>query len=150
MNFADDGTPNQYKDRKFKIKAEDLTSKSRNWIRKRRVKKKIKKTEELIFAAEDQALRKHIIKARNEKQNVSPNCRMCGSHDETVQHTLCSCSKRAQCKKRHAVTNGKSRNVVENEEVKLLWNLTIQADREIHHRNQTLKYSKRRQVRRLL
>lgn len=39
-------------------------------------------------------------------------------------------------------------NVVENEEVKLLWNFTIQADREIHHRNQTLKYSKRRQVRR--
>ena len=104
MNVADDETPNQYKDRKFKIRAEDLTSTSWNWIRTGEVKKKKKKknkTEALIFAAEDQALRTNIIKAWNEKQNVSPKCRMCGSHDETVQHTLCSCSKLAQCKKRH-------------------------------------------------
>lgn len=59
------------------------------------------KTGELIFVAEDQTLRTNFIKAWNEKQNVSPKCTMCGSHDETVQHTLCSCSKLAQCKKRH-------------------------------------------------
>ena len=44
----------------------------------------------------------------------------------------------------------KAENVVENEEVRLLWNFLIQADREIHHRNQRMKYSKRRQVGRLL
>ena len=43
MNVADDETPNQYKDRKFKIRAEDLTSKSWNWIRTGEVKKKNKK-----------------------------------------------------------------------------------------------------------
>ena len=42
MNVADDETPNQYKDRKFKIRAEDLTSKSWNWIRTGEVKKKKK------------------------------------------------------------------------------------------------------------
>ena len=105
MNVADDETPNQYKDRKFKIKAEDLTSKSWNWIRtgelnkkKKRKKKKRTTEEELIFAAEDQALRTNIIQSWNEKQNVSPKCRMSGSHDKTVQHILCGCSKLVQCK----------------------------------------------------
>lgn len=39
----------------------------------RRVEKE--KKEELIFAAEDKALGTNIIKAWNEKQNVSPKCR---------------------------------------------------------------------------
>ena len=43
MNVADDETPNQYKDRKFKIKAEDLTSKSWNWIRTEELNKKKKR-----------------------------------------------------------------------------------------------------------
>ena len=43
MNVADDETPNQFKDRKFKIKAEDLTSKSWNWIRTGELNKKRKK-----------------------------------------------------------------------------------------------------------
>ena len=83
---------------------------------------------------------------------------MCDSHDETVQHILCSCHKLAQteCKKRHDVVGRvihlelckeygvecsdkwyehSPKSIEENEEVKLLWDLTIQTDREIHHRS---------------
>jgi len=41
-------------------------------------------------------LRSNAVKARIENQNVSSKCRMCGSHDEIVQHILCSCPKLAQ------------------------------------------------------
>ena len=82
---------------------------------------------------------------------------MCGSHDETVQHNLCSCPKLAQTeyKKRHDVVGRvihwevceeygvecidkwyehSPKSVEESEEVKLLWDFTIQTDREIQHR----------------
>ena len=74
-----------------------------------------------------------------------------------MQHILCSCPKLAQTeyKKRHDVvgrvihselskeygvecsdkwSEHSPKSVEENEEVKLLWDLTIQTDREIHHR----------------
>ena len=84
----------------FKKETSDLSGVSWNWIRTCELKKG---TEGLIFAAQDQALRSNAVKARIEKQNVSSKCRMCGSHDETVQHILCSCPKLAQTeyKKRH-------------------------------------------------
>ena len=84
----------------FKTEKEDLSGVSWNWIRTGELKK-----EGLIFAAQDQALRTNAIKAKIENQNVSSKCRMCASHDETVQHILCSCPKLAQTeyKKRHDV-----------------------------------------------
>ena len=87
---------------KFKRETEDLSGVSWNWIRTGELKKE---TEGLIFAAQDQALRTNAMKARIKNQNVSSKCRMCGSHDETVQHILCSCPKPAQTeyKKRHDV-----------------------------------------------
>ena len=83
---------------------------------------------------------------------------MCGSHDETVQHILCSFPKLAhtEYKKRHDVVGRvihwevckeygvecsdkwyehSPKSVEENEEVKLLWDFTIQTDREIHNRS---------------
>lgn len=109
-------TPKEYKERmkrkrtedwsgkqlhgKFKKETSHLSGVSWNWIRTGELKKE---TEGLIFAAQDQALRSNAVKARIEKQNVSSKCRMCGSHDETVQHILCSCPKLVQTeyKKRH-------------------------------------------------
>lgn len=83
-------------------RADDLSGVSWEWIRTGELKKE---TEGLIFAAQDQALRTNAVKARIENQNVSSKCRMCGSHDETVQHILCSCPKVAltEYKKRHDV-----------------------------------------------
>ena len=115
-----------------------------------------KETEGFIFAAQDQAIRTNV-KVGIEKQNASATCRMCGNHDERVQHILCSCSKLAQVeyKKRYETLGqvvhwelcGKysidysdkwyehvPRKVEENEEVKILWDFDIQTDREIHHR----------------
>ena len=62
-----------------------------------------KETEGLITAAQDQALRTNAIKARIEKQDLSPLCRMCGAKDETTHHLVCECSKLAQIeyKQRH-------------------------------------------------
>ena len=74
----------------FKGETEDLSGVSWNWIRTGELKKE---TEGLIFAAQDQALRTNAIKAKIENQNVSSKCRMCGGHDETVQHILYSCPK---------------------------------------------------------
>ena len=68
--------------------------------------KRIKKeTEGLITATQDQALRTNVVKAKIEKQQLSPLCRMCGVKDETVGHLLCECSKMAQMqyKNRHDV-----------------------------------------------
>ena len=65
----------------FKTETEDLSGVSWSW----------KKTVEL-----KKGLRSNAVKARIENQNVSSKCRMCGSHDETVQHILCSCPKLAQ------------------------------------------------------
>ena len=87
---------------------------------------------------------------------MSATCGMCGNHDETVQHILCSCSKLAQveykkkhnnlgqfvhwelCKKYIIDCSDKwykhvPRKVEEDEEVKILWGFNIQTDREIHH-----------------
>lgn len=92
---------------------------------------------------------------------------MCGSHDETVQHILCSCPKLAQTeyKKRHDVVGRvihwevckeygvecsdkwyehSPKSVEENEEVKLLWDFTIQTDREIHHRRPDIVIQKKK------
>ena len=106
-NFDEIETPKEYKERikrkriedwsvkqlhgQFKRETEDLSDVSWNWIRTGELKKE---TEGLIFAAQDQALRTNAVKAR-----------MYGSHDETVQHILCSCPKLAQTeyKKRHDV-----------------------------------------------
>ena len=100
-------TPKGYKERKrkrtedwsgkqlhgqFKRETGDLSGVSWNWIRTGELKKE---TEGLIVAAQDQALRTNAVKARIENQNVSSKCRMCGSHDETVQPILCSCCRLA-------------------------------------------------------
>ena len=148
----------------FKRETEDQSGVSWNWIRTGELKKE---TEGLIFAAQDQALRTNAIKARIEHQNVSSKCRVCGSHDETVQHILCSCPKLAQTeyKKRHDVVGRVihwelckeygvdcsdkwyehfPKSIEENEEVKLLWDFTIQTNREIHHRRPDIVIQKKK------
>ena len=40
------------------------------------------------MAAQDQALRKNVIKSQIDKQDVSPVYRMCGKHEETIAHVV--------------------------------------------------------------
>ena len=52
-----------------------------------------KKTEGMLFAAQDQALRTNSIKAKIDKQPVSPQCRLCWTKEETVMHLVSGCLK---------------------------------------------------------
>ena len=71
-------------------------------IRKRDLKKE---TEGVITAAQDQALRSNAIKAKVEKQNLFPLCRMCGEKDESMGHLVGECSKLAQAEYKHRHDN---------------------------------------------
>ena len=111
----------------------------------------------MITAAQDQSLRTNIMKARIEKANVSPMCRMCNKAEETVFHIVSECSKMAQteykgrhdklakvihwdlCKKYGVKVLAKwydhvPEKVVENDQVKILWDFNIQTDHVIQHR----------------
>ncbi|XP_068754161.1 uncharacterized protein [Montipora capricornis] len=106
----------------------------------------------MITAAQDQALRTNAIKAKVEKQNLSPLCRMCGEKDESMGHLVGECSKLAQTEYKHRHDNvarmihwniahsygldvsnkwyeHKPEGVIENDHVKLLWDFNIQARR---------------------
>ena len=116
-----------------------------------------KETEEMITAAQDQALRTNAIKAKVEKQNLCPLCRMCGEKDDSVGHLVGVCSKLAQAEYKHPHDNvarmihwnithsygldvsskwyeHKPEEVIENDHVKLLWDLNIQTSTYIQAR----------------
>ena len=52
-----------------------------------------KRTESLIIAAQDQALRTIYRKARIEKSTNVSTCRLCKDKEETVSHIVSECSK---------------------------------------------------------
>ena len=128
--------------------------KSWQWLKRGSLKRE---TESLLVAVQDQALRTNYRKAKVEKQPVPPLCRMCQKKEETITHLLSECSKMAQSeyKERHdriaaAVHLGlakkyglphaekwydhKAEAASENEDVKLLWDFSIQTDKVIHAR----------------
>ena len=100
----------------------------------------------MIFAAQEQALRTNWIRKNIDGQEVSEKCRMCGERDESIIHLIAKCKKLAQkeykqrhdniarivhlelCQKFGLVGkvkryNHKPANVVENDRVKILWDL---------------------------
>ena len=48
----------------------------------------LKETEGMLFAAQEEALRTNSIKAKINKQPVSPKCRLCGTKEETIMHLV--------------------------------------------------------------
>ena len=111
----------------------------------------------MITAAQDQALRTNAIKAKVEKQNLSPLCRMCGEKDESMGHLVGECSKLAQTEYKHRHDNvarmihrniahsygldvsnkwyeHKPEGVNENDHVQLLWDFNIQTSTYIQAR----------------
>ena len=62
-----------------------------------------KKTEGLIFAAQEQALRTNWIRKNIDGREVSEKCRMCGERDESINQLIAECKKLAQkeYKQRH-------------------------------------------------
>ena len=114
-------------------------------------------TEALLCAAQEQAIRTNYIKYHVDKSNDSPLCRLCGKRGETVQHIICECEKLAQreYKRRHDNVAKKvhwdlcksyglehaerwyehtPEGVVENDKVKILWDINVQCDNMIQAR----------------
>ena len=114
-------------------------------------------TEELLCAAQEQAIRTNYVKHHIDKTSESPLCRLCGKKCESVQHLVCGCETLAQkehkrrhdnvakkvhwdfCKKNELEHTEKwyehvPEIVVENEEVKVLWDINVQFDNLIEAR----------------
>ena len=116
-----------------------------------------KETEGLLIAAQDQALRTNYIKHKIDKvPGSSPLCRLCRSHNETTDHILNGCPKLSQTeyKARHDKVSAavhwslckeygfdhsskwyehRAEKVLENDDVKLLWDFHVQSDHVIEH-----------------
>ena len=135
-------------------KVEEMETQSWNWLRSGWLKKE---TEGMILAAQDQALPTRNYKVTIMKEQGSKKCRMCGERDETVMHILSECEKLAQgeYKKRHdrvasiihwelCEIHGfrrcknwfehRAEPVLENNDVKILWDFNIHTDRVIEAR----------------
>ena len=63
------------------------------WLRKGNFKRK---TESLLIAAQDNAIRTNHIKARIDKTQQNSKCRLCSDRDEMINHIISECSKLAQ------------------------------------------------------
>ena len=124
------------------------------WLKRGILKKE---TEGLLTAAQDQALRTNSIKNRIDKEDVSPMCRLCAEREETVSHIVAECKKLAQreykmwrhdkvgqvihwklCQKFNIPCKDKwydhdPEGVIENDQVKVLWDFRIQTDHQIEH-----------------
>ena len=108
-------------------------------------------TEATICAAQEQALRKNCAKNKIDKILENLLCRMCSERGETMQHIICQCKKLVQreYKRRHdavaKLVHWKLREkhnlerkekwykhcperAVEDDDVKLIWDIDIQCD----------------------
>ena len=118
-------------------------------------------TEATICAAQEQALRTNYTKNKIDNTSEKPLCRMCGERGETVQHIICECKKLAQreykrrhdtvaklvhwklCEKHNLERKEKwyehcPEGVVEDDDVKLIWDINIQCDNVIEARRPDL------------
>ena len=95
----------QWKDKtlhgQFLRQTDDEAGKERwMWLKGTGIKRE---TESLIIAAQEQAMRTNVIKAKIDNTQEESKCRMCGMADETVNHILSECNRLAQreYKRRH-------------------------------------------------
>ena len=118
-------------------------------------------TEATTCVVQEQALRTNYAKNKIDKTSENPLCRMCCERGETVQHIMSEC-KKAQCeyKRRHDTVaklvhwklyemHNLERNekwyehcpegAVEDDDVKLIWDINIQCDNVIEARRPDLK-----------
>ena len=63
------------------------------WLKMAGLKRDI---ESLIMAAQEQAIRTNLIKAKIDKSQQESKCRMCGEADESINHKLNECKMLAQ------------------------------------------------------
>ena len=144
----------QFENETTDLKTED----SWIWLSKGDLKRE---TESLLIAAQDQALATNSVKHSIYNTAESNKCRLCGTKVESVTHIISACSMLAQknYKRRHDMLcknlhwnickvfeldkadkwyQHVPSPVMENDKVKLLYDFTLQTDREIHHRKPDL------------
>ena len=128
------------------------------WLRKGNF---MRETESLLIAAQDNAIRTNLIKARKDKTQQNSKCRLCSDRDEMINHIISECSKLAQkkyttrynwvgkvfqwemCQKfKFDYTNKwymhNTAPVLENDTNKFLWDFNIQTDHLIPARRPDL------------
>ena len=139
----------------FERETKDLkTEDSWKWLCSGDLKRE---TESLIIRAQDQTLNTNVIKKQIYGIGKSNTCRLCGEKVESVTHIVSACKMLAQreykrrhdkvcsylhwslCRKYKFEVTDKwyqhiPEKVLENQEVKLLWDWNVQTDREIEHR----------------
>ena len=116
-----------------------------------------RKTETLLCAAQDQAIRTNSVKYNIKKTSETPCFWLCKENVESVTHKISVCLTLANnqyrkrhdkvakkihwllCKKFHLECKGKlyehvPDSVLENEGCKILWDFPIQTDKVIKHR----------------
>ena len=132
---------------------ETTDDKETYWLRKADLKVE---TEAMLCAAQEEAIRTNYVKHKIDKTAQSPLCRMCDKKSETISHIVSEREQLAQ-KEYKRRRNNVARIVhwklcgkynlkrsekwyehapegVENKEVKILWDVMIQCDREIKAR----------------
>ena len=129
-----------------------------------------KKETRFLIAALDQPLRTNAIKAKIDKVAEDSKCRLCKEKDETIIDLLIRlCSKLAQteykerhnkvasmlhwnlCKKYHLPASKKwwehnVEKVLQNKEVKILWDFKIQTDKHLAHNVPHITVVEKKQV----
>ena len=121
------------------------------WLKDSRLKGN---TESMVFAIQDQAIKTRYIEKNIYHTREDDTCRLCNEYKETIHHEVSGCPKYANTMylKRHnnvakyvynkiCEENGlpsinqwydvEPQPVVENSEIKVLWDFTIQTDKEI-------------------
>ena len=137
----------------FSREMPETTDKKETWYWLRKAELKVE-TEAMLCASQEQAIRTNYVKHKIDKTAQSPLCRMCDKKSETISH-ICEKLAQKEYKRRHKnvarIVHWKlcgkynlkrsekwyehaPEGVVENEEVKILWDVMIQCDREIKAR----------------
>ena len=157
-NFIKDKRKNNLKEKElhnaFFSSTEFRDAISWDWLKNGDLKKA---TEGTLMAAQEQAIRTRSIKHHIDKENISPLCRICGEREETVAHLISECKNLAQkqykqwrhdkiaqvihwqlCKDynlEHAEKwyDHRPQVTVENDKVKILWDMKIQTDKVLEH-----------------
>ena len=129
------------------------SEKSWHWLKNGNLKRE---TESLLSAAQEQALNTNSVR-KIYHENVSKKCRLFGKHVENVLHVVSGCSMLAQkeYKRRHDKLclsihwalcqkygvkvcerwcDHKVECVIENDIMKILWDVCTKVDRQIEHR----------------
>ena len=97
-----------------------------------------KETEEMICAAQEQALRTNSVKCYIDKTSDSRLSKLCGEISETVWHIVSGCANLAQkeYKKCHECGEKwheyKPLPVIENDQITLVWDSTIATDNRLN------------------